>query len=106
MRRFILATALAIAAIEQPLLLGIESNITSFAEMLSNTEIAEAKTAEFYYEQGVEKSKSGNYREAIADFSKAIEINPKFFKAYTNRGAVKEATVSYTHLTLPTNREV
>ena len=39
MRRFILTTALAIAAIEQPLLLGRESSITPAAEMFANTEI-------------------------------------------------------------------
>ena len=52
MRRFILATALAIAAIEQPLLFGRESNITDPAEMLTTPEIAEVKNAEFYYKQG------------------------------------------------------
>ena len=89
MRRFILATALAIAAIEQPLLLGRESKITPAAERFANTEIAQSKTSEFYYEQGVENYKSGDYQGAIKDFSKAIEIYPQNFNAYYNRGLMK-----------------
>ena len=95
MRRFILATVLAIAAIEQPLLLGRESKITPAAERLANTEIEHAKNAKFYYEQGVEKYKSEDYQGAIADYNKAIELNPKFAYAYYTRGNAKYHLKNY-----------
>ena len=89
MRRFLIATFLAIAAIEQPLLIGRGFNITSSAEILPTPEIAEAKTALFYYKQGNEKIKLGDYQGAIADFSKSIELNPNVFPSYFSRGVAK-----------------
>ena len=43
-----------------------------------------------YLNQGVEKHKAGNYQGAIADWSKAIEINPQNAIAYNNRGSAKD----------------
>ena len=40
---------------------------------------------------------------ALSDYNQAININPRLAEAYNNRGFL---SVSYTHLTLPTNREV
>ena len=42
-----------------------------------------------YFNQGVEKYEAGNYREAIADYTKAIEINPQDANSYYNRGLSK-----------------
>ena len=42
-----------------------------------------------YFNQGVEKYEAGNYQGAIADWSKAIEINPQDAYAYYNRGNAK-----------------
>lgn len=39
-----------------------------------------------YYNRGVINTKSHNYEDAIADFSKAISTNPYDAKAYNNRG--------------------
>ncbi|HGY5545329.1 MAG TPA: tetratricopeptide repeat protein, partial [Prochlorococcus sp.] len=36
------------------------------------------------------KGKSGDLQGAIADYSKAIEINPQYANAYKNRGIAKE----------------
>ena len=33
----------------------------------------------------------GNYKQAIGDFDRAIEINPKYAQAYYNRGAASES---------------
>ena len=38
--------------------------------------------AKTYYEQGIEKAKRGRYQEAIADFLRAILINPNYAEAY------------------------
>ena len=42
-----------------------------------------------YFNQGVEKYEVGNYQGAIADWNKAIEINPQDALAYYNRGLAK-----------------
>jgi len=38
------------------------------------------------YNQGTELLKKGQYDQAIANFDKAIEINPRYAEAYNNRG--------------------
>jgi Flp pilus assembly protein TadD len=43
-------------------------------------------TAEEFFEQGKKDSSVENADSAISNYSKAIEINPKFVKAYNNRG--------------------
>ena len=48
-----------------------------------------SKSAEFYVERGNTKYLAVNFSGAIADFSKAIEINPRYAKAYYNRGTIK-----------------
>ncbi len=48
-----------------------------------------AQTAEQYNSKGVAKEKLEDYRGAILDYTKAIEVNPKFAEAYCNRGVVK-----------------
>ena len=42
-----------------------------------------------YYGRGLAKSTKGDQDGAIADFSKAIELNPKLAEAYLNRGLAK-----------------
>ncbi len=42
--------------------------------------------AEFYYNRGIDRFERGDYDKAISDYSKAIEINPRFAMAYANRG--------------------
>jgi Tfp pilus assembly protein PilF/ketosteroid isomerase-like protein len=47
-----------------------------------------AGTAEEYYNHGNAYKKQGNLTQAIADYTKAIEIDPKYAAAYSNRGNV------------------
>lgn len=47
-------------------------------------------TAETYFMAGNEKSKSGDYKGAIADYTAAIRLKPDFARAYYNRGEVKD----------------
>lgn len=48
-----------------------------------------------YFEQAVAKMRSGAYQEAIADFDRAIEIDPKNMGSYSNRGHCKESIGDY-----------
>ena len=53
-------------------------------------DICHGQTANEYFDRGTAKYALGNYKDAIADYSKAIEINPKYPIAYYNRGNIKE----------------
>ena len=48
-----------------------------------------SQTAETYYNRGNSKINLQDYRGAIADYSKAIELNPNYNNAYHNRGGAK-----------------
>ena len=47
------------------------------------------QTAEDYFDLGVSKAKLKDYRGAIADYTKVIEIDPNYALAYLNRGYAK-----------------
>jgi len=47
------------------------------------------QTAEQYFEMGNEKQDNFDYNGALADYTKAIEINPNYSRAYVNRGDIK-----------------
>ncbi len=49
------------------------------------------KSAEFYVNQGVDHLQNGRYDQAIADYTKALEKDPRLVEAYTNRGLAHEA---------------
>jgi tetratricopeptide (TPR) repeat protein len=50
---------------------------------------APAPEAEDYYAGGLRKHHQGDSDGAIADYTRAIELNPKYVEAYNNRGAEK-----------------
>lgn len=43
-----------------------------------------------YYNRGVERQNKGDLDGAVADYTKAIELDPKNVSAYNNRGNIKE----------------
>jgi tetratricopeptide (TPR) repeat protein len=49
------------------------------------------QSAQEYYNNGLSKANSKDYQGAIADYSKAIEKNPKYFEAYNSRGNAKNS---------------
>ena len=48
-----------------------------------------AETFNFYFDRAFRKGENGDYYGAIADYTKAIEINPQDVKSYYNRGISK-----------------
>ena len=51
--------------------------------------LALAQTAEDYYDRGATKGKLGDYRGAIQDSNKAIELSPNHANAHGTRGLAK-----------------
>ena len=57
-------------------------------------------SAEAYFIAGNEKSKLGDYKGAIADYSAAIQLKPDFAHAYYNRGDMKDKLGEVSEATL------
>ena len=71
------------------------SSLAIIAIILSFVSCSSDNDAEAYNNRAVAKERTGDYKDAIADYDKAIEINPKFAEAYYNRGIAKESTGDY-----------
>jgi Flp pilus assembly protein TadD len=56
---------------------------------------SESRNPKFYNDRGIAYGEKGRYDQAISDFSKAIEINPRYGKAYNNRGIVHRLKGQY-----------
>ncbi len=46
------------------------------------------KTAKYYFDLGTEHMEKGRYSQAVADLTRAIQMNPNYDKAYRQRGNV------------------
>ena len=77
-RTIAIAAALSVLTLGSPLVI---ANANPLADNLFNS--------------GVDKYKQGDYQGAIADYTKAIEINPQDVGAYTNRGIAKNGLKDY-----------
>jgi len=62
----------------------IDTALLLFERLLTIEE--NLKSAETYYNQGNTYKNKGQYDQAISDYNRAIEINPKYVGAYHNRG--------------------
>lgn len=47
------------------------------------------KTVVEFFNAGIAKYRAGAYKEAIVNFNKVLELNPKFYEAYGNMGNAK-----------------
>ena len=60
----------------------------------------EPLSAEAYFIAGNKKSKLGDYKGAITDYSAAIQLKPDFAHAYYNRGGMKDKLGEVSEATL------
>ena len=65
---------------------------------------AEAGTAQDYLVKGNEQLKGGNLDQAIADYTKALELDPKLAWAYNNLGIIFCKKKTMTTPSPPTTR--
>ena len=73
----------------------IKATTTFIIFCLFITTLAYAQTAEDHFNSGGDKYDKQNYKGAIQDFTKAIELNPNYTKAYNNRGFAKAELQDY-----------
>jgi tetratricopeptide (TPR) repeat protein len=66
---------------------------TTAKSQVNSSYIAQNQTAAQFNNAGVAKQKAGDDRGALADYNKAIELNPKLAIAYLNRGSLKEREI-------------
>ena len=65
--------------------------IAILALMLANNAALAETNAKSLYSSGEAKFKAKDYSGDIADFTKALELNPKFAEAFLNRGFAKRS---------------
>ena len=89
------AAALALfLPLGRPLLVGLTPAIGIAAGLLS-TQAAYAQNATDLFNSGLDKAERGNLKGAIADWTKAIDIYPRYAHAYYNRGIAKRLLDDY-----------
>lgn len=67
----------------------------SMADFVAKALSDSSKTPEEYYNNGNLKMKSNNFKMAIQDYNKAIELNPKYTNAYKDRALSKSYLGDY-----------
>src|SRR4029077_10182209 len=70
--------------------------LIAFVLSLMLPAVAAAQTSAFapyYNKRGLAKEAKGDHDGAIADYNRAIELDPKYAGAYNNRGLAKKAKV-------------
>lgn len=66
----------------------------------------EKEEAELYYKNGNTKYNLNDFKGAILDYSKAIELNPQYTIVYYNRGVAKHDLKNYIGAILDYNKAI
>ena len=88
-RTAFIGALMSLIPVGQTCLIGTGSAITTAAVILTVPHTAQAQSAQFYFDRGLESYRNEDFLGAIFDYSKAIEINPRYAEAYNNRGDAK-----------------
>jgi tetratricopeptide (TPR) repeat protein len=62
-------------------------NVEVCAQLIRSGRFDGPVLANLYFFRGIALSRAGKHRQAVADYSSAIELNPLWFAPYHNRGA-------------------
>lgn len=79
-------SSVAILGITTSVLSGIP--VAVLAAQSPQTRIQQTNYQE-YYNQGVQKFEQGNFNGAIEDFSRVVQLNPKYYEGFCLRGLAK-----------------
>jgi tetratricopeptide (TPR) repeat protein len=63
-----------------------DAAIRLLTKAIESGELSRKNLSDVYYNRGLAWGKKGDHDKAIADYTRAIEIDPKYAKAYNNRG--------------------
>jgi len=91
----IIAALTSLLPMGQSLIMGTGAVLTTAVVIFNIPEEAKAGNDYFYYNRGIKKYDRGDYYGAIADYTKAIEINSRDADAFFNRGLAKEDLKDY-----------
>ena len=94
-RTAFIGAILSLIPLGHPLLIktGVVLSTTGF--LLSVSEKVYARDNSYYFNRAYEKAEKGNHYGAISDYTKAIEINPRYVDSYFNRGYSKDELKDY-----------
>ena len=94
-RNAFIGALLSLIPIGHPLLIKTSVVLSTTGLMLSVSENVLAGNSSFFYNRGFDKADQGDHYGAISDYTKAIEIDPKYQEAYLNRGYAKHMIKDY-----------
>jgi len=105
-RTAIIGALVSLMSMGQPLVIGTGTVVTSAAVLLSVPEKAQAESADFYIQRGIDKGNADDFYGAISDFNKAIQIDPRNADAYGWRGIAKGNVGDFTGACADTKKAV
>jgi len=85
-RTAFIGAILSLIPLGQPLIIKTSIVLSTEGLMLFVSKKALAESVDFYFDRAFEKGNKGDHYGAIADYTKAIEINPNDSIAFYNRG--------------------